>query len=262
VVFPFASSRDRFLAGRDEERLADLQSAFDDPAIGAVWAIRGGYGTARLLDRLSLDRQRTDPIPFIGFSDNTAVHARHAELGVVSFHGPHPTGDISPAADAWFRRVLFLGEAPGALPRSPVGPAPRTLVDGQSEGRLVGGNLSILASLCGTRHALQAEGGVLFLEDVDEPAYRVDRMLLQLERSGGLDGVVGLACGRFTHEDGMPTDVDEVLAEYAERLGVPAVTGLPFGHVPENFVLPAGTRARLDADGAALTLLEPAVRPA
>jgi muramoyltetrapeptide carboxypeptidase len=260
VVFPSASARARYLAGTDAERLADLQGALDDPGIGAVWALRGGYGTLRILERLSLERQRRDPIPFIGFSDNTSLHVRHAELGVVSFHGPHPADELTPEADDWFRRVLFRAEPPGALPRSGGDPKPRSLVPGVAEGPIVGGNLAILASLCGTRHAPRARGAILFLEDVGEPAYRIDRMLLQLERSGVLDGVAGLAFGRFTADREEPSEVGGVLAEVAERAGVPAVADLPFGHVRSNLVLPVGARARLDAEAAALTVIEAAVR--
>jgi len=263
VVFPSAGARDRYLAGTDDERLTDLQAAFDDPDIGAVWALRGGYGTLRILERLSLERQRVDPIPFIGFSDNTSLHVRHAELGVISFHGPHPQAEPAGEAEAWFRRVLFQAEPAGALPLPDGAPQPQSLVPGVAEGRLVGGNLAILAALCGTRHALDAEGNIVFLEDVGEPAYRIDRMLLQLERSGALAGAVGLAFGRFTDDredtEDRTSGVGDVLREVAEGLGIPGVLDLPFGHVESNFVLPVGVRARLDANTAALTLLEPAV---
>ena len=258
VVFPSASRRERYLAGTDAERLADLQGAFDDPGIDAVWALRGGYGTLRILERLSLERQHRDPVPFIGFSDNTSLHVRHAELGVVSFHGPHPAGERSPEADAWFRRVLFHAEPAGALPRM-AGAEPRCLAPGIAEGPLVGGNLAILAAMCGAAHAPRARGAIFFLEDVGEPAYKVDRMLLQLERSGVLEGVAALAFGRFTEGDPAP-EILCVLREVSERLGVPAVADLPFGHVPENLVLPVGVRARLDAASTELTLVEPAVR--
>ena len=260
VVFPSASRRARYLAGTDAERLTDLQAAFDDPDVGAVWALRGGYGTLRILERLSLERQRRDPIPFIGFSDNTSLHARHAELGVVSFHGPHPAGTLAPEAGEWFRRVLFRAQAAGGLPRTGDGPEPNCLAPGAAEGPLVGGNLAILAAMCGAPHAPGARGAILFLEDVGEPAYKVDRMLLQLERSGALDGVLGLAFGRFTDGDDAE-DIACVLRELAEKLGVPAVADLPFGHVADNMVLPVGVRARLDAAAVELTLLEPAVRP-
>jgi muramoyltetrapeptide carboxypeptidase len=125
----------------------------------------------------------------------------------------------------------------------------------------VGGNLAILASLCGTRHGLDARGCILFLEDVGEPAYRVDRMLTQLRGSGVLDGVVGLALGRFTQApDSDPHSVAHVLEEFASRLAVPAIADLPFGHVDHNWTLPVGAVARLDGDAGSLVLTEPAVR--
>lgn len=261
VVYPSAAERHRYLAGTDEQRLEDLQDAFDDRSIDAVWSLRGGYGTTRILDRLSLDRQREDPIPFIGFSDNTTLHVRHAAMGVISFHGPHPGADFPPETEAAFRRVLFTADAPGQLPLRDQDPRPRCLVGGRGEGPLVGGNLAMLASLCGTRDTLEARGRILFLEEVGEPAYRVDRMLLQLQRAGVLDEVAGLALGRFTPaEDDDEHDVDDVLAETAERLAVPAVADLPFGHIEHNWTLPVGARVRLDGDDATLSFIEPAVR--
>jgi muramoyltetrapeptide carboxypeptidase len=261
VVFPSASARHRYLAGTDEQRITDLQDAFDDPSIDAVWALRGGYGTQRILDRLDLARQREDAIPFIGFSDNTTIHARHAAMGVISFHGPHPAGDFPAETEEAFRRVLFSADAAGELPLRGIDPKPRTVVEGQVEAPLLGGNLTMLASLCGTRDAVSARDRILFLEDVGEPAYRVDRMLMQLQRCGALDGLLGLAMGRFTEsDDDRDHPVEEVLAEFAEDLGVPAVLDLPVGHVEHNWTLPVGALARLDASTATLTLLQGAVR--
>jgi muramoyltetrapeptide carboxypeptidase len=259
VVYPSAAARHRYLAGTDAERLADLQSAFDDLSIDAVWALRGGYGTARILDRLDLERQREQPIPFIGFSDNTTIHVRHALLGTISFHGPHPGADFPPETEASFRRALFSDEAPGRLPRREGEREARTLVGGRVEGRLVGGNLALLASLCGTEWALSARGRILFLEDIGEPAYRVDRMLVQLEHAGVVDGVLGLAFGRFTAAADDAHPIIDVLADFAEKLGVPAVADLPFGHVEHNCTLPVGASAQLDADAAQLDLTEPGV---
>lgn len=260
VIFPAAAERHRFLAGTDARRLADLQSAFDDRSLDAVWSLRGGYGTQRILDRLDLARQKEEPVPFIGFSDNTTLHVRHAAMGVVSFHGPHPGADFPPETEEAFRRVLFSAEPAGELPRRPEDPEPRTLVGGVAEGPLYGGNLAMMASLCGTRDAPSARGRVLFLEDIGEPAYKVDRMLVQLERSGALDGVRGLAFGRFTEgEDDDEHPVADVLREVSERIRVPAVVDLPFGHVEHNWTLPVGVAARLDGDAASLTLVEPAV---
>lgn len=259
VVFPSAAARHRFLAGTDAERLADLQSAFDDLSIDAVWALRGGYGTVRILDRLDLTRQREEPVPFIGFSDNTTIHVRHAQMGTVSFHGPHPGGDFPPETEESFRRLLFSAEPAGPLPRREVDPEPRTLVGGRVEAPLFGGNLALLASLCGTDWAPSARDHILFLEDIGEPAYRVDRMLVQLERAGALDGVEGIACGRFTMAAEDAHAVGDVLDDLAQRIGVPAVMDLPFGHVEHNCTLPLGVRVELDADSGRLTVLEPAV---
>ena len=261
VVYPYAGGRERYLAGTDDQRLADLQAAFDNRAIDAVWALGGGYGTARIVARLDLGRQQRDPIPFIGFSDNTTIHVRHAQLGVVSFHGPHPGADFPPETAESFRRALFHAEPAGALAVRAGDPAPRALCAGRAEGPLVGGNLALLSSLCGTPAALRAKGHVLFLEDIAEPAYRVDRMLVQLEQAGVVEGALGLAFGRFTGgPDDDPYPVAEVLTEFAERIGLPAVCDLPFGHVEHNCTLPVGVRALLDADAAELTITEPAVR--
>jgi muramoyltetrapeptide carboxypeptidase len=261
VVFPGASARHGYMAGVDSVRLRDLQTAFDDPAIDAVWALRGGYGTLRIVDALDLGRQLADPIPFLGFSDNTSIHTLHAALGVISFHAPHPGGDFPAETEEAFRRVLFTAQPAGVVRARSCDPPPRTLVAGCVEAPLVGGNLAILAAMCGTRHQISARGSILLVEDVGEPAYRVDRMLGQLLASGVLDGVAGIAFGRFSQvpeSDVHP--VADVLAELAERLAVPAALDLPFGHTEHNCTLPVGARARLDAHGATLELIEAAVR--
>lgn len=260
IVFPSAGARRGYLAGTDEERLRDLQAAFDDPAVDGVWALRGGYGTMRLVDRLDLERQRRAPIPFLGFSDNTTLLARHVRLGVIAFHAPHPGGALPTETMQWLERVLFGAEAPGPLPLRPEDPQPRTLVGGRAEGRLFGGNLAILAALCGSPESGGMDGGILFLEDVGESAYRIDRMLVQLVRAGVTDGVVGLALGRFTGVDGEDDpQVAGVLSEFALELGVPTVADLPFGHVDHNCVLPVGGLAVLEGDAGSLSLTEPAV---
>jgi muramoyltetrapeptide carboxypeptidase len=249
------------MAGTDHERLGDLQSAFDDLSIDGVWALRGGYGTLRILDGLNLDRQRRDPIPFLGFSDNTTIHQRHRGAGTISFHAPHPGAAFPAETEESLRRTLFSTDPPGALPLRHSDPSPRPLTSGRVEGELVGGNLAILAALSGSRDALQARGKILFLEDLGEPPYRIDRMLTQLDRSGALEGVAGLAFGRFLTPD--PADEEEanrILEEFAGQLAVPAIADLPFGHVDHNCTLPVGGVALLDADSGTLTLTEPVVR--
>lgn len=261
IVGRHAHGRSGFLAGPDAHRLADLQAAFDDPVVDAVWALRGGWGSARIIDDLDLSRQLEDPIPFLGFSDNTALHARHTALGVVSFHAPHPDFDTPASLDPWFRRVTARTGVIGPLPASPMTRLV-SLSPGRATGRLVGGNLSIVASLCGTRDQISAEGRILLLEDVGEPAYRIDRLWIQLRRAGVLDGVVGLAFGTFTGLSESDTrQVGETLARAADDVGIPAVMGLPFGHAALNHVVPLGVEATLDADAASLILNEGAVRP-
>ena len=261
VLFPAAGGRSGFLSASDTERLADLQAAFDDPEIDAVWALRGGYGAIRIVDRLRLDRQRRDPIPFIGFSDNTVFHVAHAGIGVVSFHGPHPAAEFPPAAEAAFRRALFAADSPE--PRVIEGSAavPGTLAGGIAEGLLWGGNLATLASLCGSASTLSADGRILCLEDIGEPAYRIDRMWVQLERAGVFRGVRGVALGGFTKPPPGERDaVRKVLRKRVHGLGVPAVSDLPFGHMAHNVTLPMGVRARVHGGKGTLEVLHRAVR--
>lgn len=246
-----------YLAGSDEERLEDLRWALTAPEIDAVWALRGGYGTMRLLQRIDLAPLVERPRAYIGFSDNTALHLALLARRVVSFHAPHAGGDLTALAEQCLRDVLFDARAAGVLP-APAQRATITLHEGIAEGLLVGGNLAILAGMCGTPGAPVARGAILFVEDVEEPVYRLDRMWTQLMLSGALEGVAGLAFGRFT-DCGERDSVRALLQGFADAAGVPAVMELPIGHEPDNWTLPLGVRARLDAAGGTLELLEPAV---
>lgn len=258
--------RTGYLAGPDTARAEDLRAAVSGD-VAAIWAIRGGYGALRTLRHVDLRPLTARPRAFIGFSDNTAIHLALHALGVTSFHGPHAGFEhFTATTEASFRAVLTRGEPAGALALPP-GSAPVTLTPGQAEGPLIGGNLALLAATCGTRLQADTRGAILFLEDVGEPLYRMDRMLTQLRLAGLLDGVAGVALGEFT---AMPNSVtpgevederclDDVLREILGDLGVPVVRGLPFGHGVENWTLPIGIRARLDADTGTLELLEPAV---
>ena len=257
-----AHRRAGYFAGNDEERAADLQAALDDPDVDAIWALRGGYGTVRLLEHIDFSRMRARPKPFIGFSDNTTLHLLLFNMGVVSFHGPHPGADFPPETRAAFERVLFDDRPAEFLPTRATDPSPRCLRPGIARGRLIGGNLSLLAAAAGTDACLQARGDIVFIEDVGEAAYRVDRALAQLYRSGAFVGVTGFAFGRFTETPESENDrpVDEVLLEMADRLSVPAAIDFPIGHVEHNWTLPVGVPAELDAATATLRIIEPAVR--
>jgi muramoyltetrapeptide carboxypeptidase len=244
-----------YLAGTDEERLADFRHAVADPEIDALWAIRGGYGTMRLLSRLDLSPLIASPRAFIGFSDNTAVHLALQARRLVSFHGPHAGGDASELSERCLRDVLCEATAAGVL-EQPLDRPAVALSGGSAEGALMGGNLALLAAMCGTPAPPVADGAILFIEDIGEAAYRVDRAWTQLELSGMLDGVAGIAIGSFTE---CGEGVQELLYEVTTRLGVPVVSALPIGHEPDNWTLPLGIRARLDAAQCTLELLEPAV---
>jgi muramoyltetrapeptide carboxypeptidase len=244
-----------YLAATDDERLADFRHAITDPEIDAIWAIRGGYGTMRLLSRLDLSPLIGAPRAFIGFSDNTAVHLALQARGLVSFHAPHAGGDASELSERCMRDVLCGATAAGVL-EQPLDRPAVALAGGCAEAPLTGGNLALLAAMCGTPAPPRAGGAILFIEDIGEAAYRVDRAWMQLELSGMLDGVAGVAIGSFTE---CGEGVQALLHELTTRLGVPVVSALPIGHEPDNWTLPLGVRARLDAAQGTLELLEPAV---
>ncbi len=261
VLGTSARERSGYFAGPDAARAADLQAAIDDETIDAIWALRGGYGGMRLLPLVDLAPLLARPKALVGYSDNTALHLALLRAGLVAFHGPHPGEELTRTTDECFRRVLFRAEPAGVLPFPPGVERAETLAGGVAEGPLVGGNLAMVAATCGTPAAMTAEGRVVFLEDVGEAGYRIDRMLAQLRLAGALDGAVGLAFGQFTEVPPYAHDrpMDEVLREAAELLGIPAVVGLPIGHVRDNWTLPVGIRARLDAGAGTLELLESAV---
>lgn len=257
VVGAHARESAGYLAGSDAQRRADLHAAITDPAIDAIWNLRGGYGTMRLLAALDLATLEQRPKAYIGFSDHTAVHLALYRRAVVSFHGPHAGAETTEMTEQSMRHVLFNPEPAGVMDM-PASHEAFTLVSGVAEGPLVGGNLSLLAAMAGTPAALNARGAVLFVEEIGEPPYRIDRLWTQLVLSGALEGVAGLAFGQFSD---CGDDVAPLLAGFAETLGVPTLAGLPFGHEPDNWTLPIGVRARLDADAGTLALLEPAVTP-
>ncbi len=261
---PAEAERAGFLAGDDGARAARLRAAFSERASRAVWCIRGGYGSARLLARLDLPALARARKPLVGFSDVTALLVPLcAGAGLVCFHGPVLTQLARlPAGDrAWLVALLRGERAPGPVPFGRV----RGVVAGSAEGRLMGGNLTVLASLCGTPQAPRFRGCIAFLEDVGEPAYRLDRSFRQLVASGAFAGVRGLVLGQL--EGCTPAGrgayaARAVLERAAAELGVPLLSGAPFGHGRRNVALPLGVRAGLRAGGrtgGALELLERAV---
>jgi muramoyltetrapeptide carboxypeptidase len=267
--------REGYLAGSDADRAADLNAMFADDGVDAIWCVRGGYGASRILPALDYALMHHKPKALIGYSDITALHmAIHRHAGLVTFHGPVAFRAFTPYSLGELKRVLWEAETPVRLG----GPPPferaegrvdwenrvATLVPGKARGRLLGGNLCLMSHLCGTPYFPDLRGAILFLEDVEEAYYRIDRMLTQLWLSGALAGVAGVAFGKFTNCN--PSSfflqnrpLDDILAERCRALGVPAVSGIMVGHIEDQTTLPVGCLAELDADAGTLTLLEPGV---
>jgi muramoyltetrapeptide carboxypeptidase len=222
-----------FLAGDDATRLADLHAAFADADVAAVFCLRGGWGSARLLDRIDTGLLRAHPKPFIGFSDITALHALLVREGLVGFHAPMPGSNLVLGGNEDDARALFevlMQPLPAGHCFAPALAADAWRVPGRASGLLVGGNLSLVAALLGTPWAWPAEGTILFLEDVSEALYRVDRLLTQLRLAGVLAGARGFVLGSFTED----ADPAAVLHEHLAGLGKPVLAGWPAGHATPN----------------------------
>ncbi|MDH4045504.1 MAG: LD-carboxypeptidase [Gemmatimonadota bacterium] len=272
VPGPRALGRHGYLAGNDEDRLADLNQMLRDPAVDAVWCLRGGFGVTRILDQVDFGALAARPRPLIGFSDITALLlASLGETGVIPFHGPMARAPLTRFSREHLERVVTRPAAAGTLgrlapPEGVLAPRAHRIVPirgGVADGPLVGGNLSLLTALAGTRFFPVLDGAILFLEEVGEDLYRVDRMLAHLRMLGALERVAGVIVGQFTDMKRGTGDgalgFDEVLTTYIGPLGVPAAYGFPIGHVDDQWTLPLGVRARLDAGAGEVVVLEPAV---
>jgi muramoyltetrapeptide carboxypeptidase len=242
-----------FLAGDDALRLADLHAAFADAGVCAVFCLRGGWGSPRLLEHIDVTLLRAHAKPFVGYSDITALHALLQREGLVSFHAPMPASDLvidGAQDDAAALFALLMHPLPAGHVFAPALLPGAWQVGGAVSGRLVGGNLSLVASLCGTPWAIDACGAVLFIEDVSEALYRVDRLLTQLRHGGLLDAAAGFLLGSFTED----ADPGTVLREHLAGLGKPVLAGWPAGHGRPNRALPLGATVRLDAPAGVITL--------
>ncbi|MEJ7847618.1 MAG: LD-carboxypeptidase [Pyrinomonadaceae bacterium] len=267
----YVRSRNGFLAGTDKQRLEDLHGAFADKDVDAIWCIRGGYGITRYLPDLDLKLIKANPKILIGYSDVTALlTAITQNTGLVTFHGPTAGGTFSEYSRMHALNVLMNPAANYKIAVSPENAAntsnlfqTETITKGKCRGELIGGNLSLLSALAGTRSALRnLKGKILFLEDVREQPYRIDRMLTQLKQSVDLRECAGIALGIFVGCN--PTDPQsqtliEVLKDRLGDLGIPVIYGLSFGHIRDQFTLPVGVKAELDTETAVMTLVETAV---
>jgi muramoyltetrapeptide carboxypeptidase len=270
-----------YLAGDDATRAAELMAAFGDPETSAVWCARGGYGVVRILDRLDFEVVRNNPKVFVGFSDITLLHtAIHQRTGLVTFHGPNLQDGFGkpedmPAANeiALWRAVLTSGERPAASSTANHGytfdfsgvdnAELQPICAGAATGRLTGGNLAVISGAIGTPFEIETAGRILFLEDISERAYRIDRYLSQLRLAGKLSTVAGVLLGTFSYEEGEKadeqSDVRALFKDYLEPLRVPVLAGFPAGHEQFNLALPIGGLVALDANAGRVTVLEDSV---
>lgn len=249
-----------YLAGTDEERLAELNRYLrSDEHDGFLFA-RGGYGAMRILEQVDYEAVRANPRPIIGFSDITALHqaiALHA--GVAGFHGPMVSLDfhnkLSPEIDEWFWSALS-----GRAPMTHRFHADQIVAEGEAEATLFGGCLSLTVSLSGTPFDYWIDDGIWFWEDVDEAPYRIDRMLTHLRLSGRLKNIQGVVVGKLKG-CGSEAEIIALLHEFFGSRGIPVVRNFPFGHYGDNLLMPVGRRVRLSTADRTFTITEPVVEP-
>jgi muramoyltetrapeptide carboxypeptidase len=272
---PNVTERTAYLAGDDEVRARTFMEAWLDPEVDAVLPVTGGYGAMRILDQLDYEAIRANPKPMLGFSDITALHlAIGKKSGVVTYHGPNiiyllkQDGTDRSWAQGVAEQILFdhpTGKDGGegfAYDWGGTSLTPRALSPGRGEGRLVGGNLSIVAALMGTPYEIETDGQILFLEDVNEAPYRVDRMLCTLELAGKLDKPAAVILGDFRDRESNTGEADAgstyaaVFEHYFNGKSYPVLVDFPVGHITENAVMPVGILAEVDAAGPTVRLLE------
>jgi muramoyltetrapeptide carboxypeptidase len=260
-----------YLAGKDQDRAADVNAMFADSSVNCILAVRGGSGCNRILPLLDYDLMSKNPKVVIGYSDITSLlMAIYARCNMVTFHGPVGISTWNQFSVDYFKRILFGGEAvtmhnPTTTGDSLVQTKDRigTITPGVARGRLVGGNLSVLASMVGSQFLPDWKDGVLFLEDDGEKTHRMDRMLTQLKLSGILDQISGVVFGKCTNcgpDEGYGSlTLEEVLNDHIRPLRIPAWSGAMIGHIENKFTVPLGVQAEIDAERGTIQMLEPAV---
>jgi muramoyltetrapeptide carboxypeptidase len=260
-VFGELATHHGYLSASDTERAVHLQRAIEDPEVKLVLAVRGGYGVGRMLEHLDFTPLRWAPKLIAGFSDITALHAAvWKTCGLISFHSPNAVdGFANGRGDDASRAALIRALSGEPLEYTGGG----ALTPGVARGRMLGGNVAIVAALVGTPWELDLRGAILCLEDIGEAPYRIDRMLWQLRAAGCLHDLAGVVLGHFTDCMDRPgklsPTVEDVLAEYLTPLGIPVLTNFPSGHESPNFAWPHGALVELDASAGRISVLEPVV---
>lgn len=269
----YTKSRYGHLAGTDEERAEELNMMFRDKEVNGIIALRGGAGSARLLDKLDYDAIKNNPKIFVGYSDITALHlAIYNKTGLVTFHGPVAVSSWNPFSYDYFRKLIFDGEEltyqnPDSKGNELTQTTNRirTIRQGTANGQLLGGNLSVLTSIMGTPYfPTDWKNKILYIEDIGEKIYAVDRMMSQLQLGGVLEQISGFVFGKCNGCDpggsgyGSLT-MEEVIDHYIKPLEIPAFSGAMIGHIDDNITLPNGIKAEINADAGTIQLLAPAV---
>lgn len=269
---PHLGSRRGHLAGTDAERAGDLNAMFADKDVKAIICARGGSGAARLLPLLDYDAIRRNPKVLLGYSDITALHsAIGSQTGLVTFHGPIGSGSWNRFNVDQFQRVFFNRELMQYQNAADIGDElvqrrnrTVTITGGKARGELAGGNLSVLVALAGSPYLPDFSGKILFLEDVSEAPYRIDRMFSTLKLMGVLDQIAGVIFGECTECD--PGDgygsltLAQIFDDYLKPLEIPAYRGAMIGHIRQQFIVPVGGKVEMDADAGTFRLLEPVFR--
>ena len=263
-----------YLAGADKARADDINTAFADRSVAAVHAIRGGWGSARLLPYLDFDAIRRNPKVLIGYSDITALLLSiQAKTGLITFHGPIGLGRWDAWSLDYYRRVLMNGEAVTYSNKQGLSGDRNSLVQvefrtltvtpGKARGRLLGGYLTVLTAILGSPYLPDWDDAILFCEDVGEDLYRVDRMLTQLKLAGVLPKIKGFVFGSCSEcgpgEGYASLTLEEIIRDHIKPLNVPAWQGAMIGHAQPQWTLPVGAQVEIDASAATIKLLEPAV---
>jgi muramoyltetrapeptide carboxypeptidase len=260
------------LAGTDEERAADFNAMFADPEVKAIICLRGGSGAARILPLIDYEQVKANPKPLLGYSDITALHcALHSQTGLISFHGPNGSGSWNSFHANQFQQLFFdqellsfKNEVTKGDDLVAKGNRIQTLIGGTVDGKILGGNLTVLTALSGSIYYPDFQDSILFIEDVGEDPYRIDRMMSTLKLNGTLGIIKGFVFGQCS--DCKPGSgygaftVDQIMDQYIIPLNIPAYIGAMIGHIPKQFIIPVGARVRLNADQGSITLLEKVFR--
>ena len=255
-----------YLSGTDASRAKGLNAAFRDDRVDAVVCMRGGYGVARMLDLVDFDVIRANPKIVLGYSDITALHtAIHEKVGMVTIHGPMPCSQWMEFDDFTRESMLraLTSTEPLGLLENPEGVTPQCVVPGKCTGQLVGGNLTLIASACGTPYALNAKDKVLLLEDVGEYIYRLDSMLTQLRQAGMFEQCAGVVLGGFTNcteeYERYALHLEDIIRDIIVPAGKPVLANMSIGHMDTKITVPLGVQCATDAEAGTLEITESAL---